>query len=128
MTSTAWSTRSIASTGRNSWASSAARALGDRPQVPAEQARTRLNGIFIQVGRTGALTPWPISEPINVGGVVVARATLHNADEIDGWTCAGDMVIVQRAGDVIPQVLGYVPEERPKKTEKFRFPTHARAP
>jgi DNA ligase (NAD+) len=87
-------------------------------------ATTRLNKIMIRVGRTGALNPWAIMEPVEVGGVTISRATLHNEEDINRKDIReGDDVIVQRAGDVIPQIVGPAGPHR-RGTKPFTMPTH----
>ena len=92
-------------------------------KFPPRQATTVIKDIVVQVGRTGVLTPVAIMEPVHVGGVEVKRATLHNQDEIDKKDVRiGDTVIVQRAGDVIPEVVAVVKERRTGKERPFRMP------
>ena len=92
-------------------------------KYPAQEQMTRLNGIEIQVGRTGKLTPVAKLEPVFVGGTTVSNATLHNVFELrrKGVRC-GDTIIVRRAGDVIPEVVGRVPGDRPAYVPNFRMP------
>jgi len=108
------------------------RRLGETARAPrwalaakfeARQETSVVKDIMVGVGRTGALTPVAVLEPVEIGGVVVKRATLHNEDEVKRKDIRiGDTVIVQRAGDVIPEVVKFIPEKRPKSTRPFKMP------
>ncbi|MBS0227807.1 MAG: NAD-dependent DNA ligase LigA [Proteobacteria bacterium] len=92
-------------------------------KFPAQEQATLLESIETSVGRTGAVTPWALMRPVQVGGVTVTRATLHNADHVARLDVRnGDTVIVRRAGDVIPEVVQVVPDQRPPGTQPWRMP------
>jgi len=94
-------------------------------KFPTEQATTIVEDIKLQLGRTGVLTPVAVLRPVNVGGVTVSRCTLHNEDEIKRLDVRiGDTVVIQRAGEVIPQVVQVLKDLRTGKEKKYRFPTH----
>nr|WP_298120187.1 NAD-dependent DNA ligase LigA [uncultured Pseudoxanthomonas sp.] len=93
-------------------------------KFPAQEQMTVLDSIEVNVGRTGAVTPWALMQPVHVGGVTVTRATLHNADQVARLDVRnGDTVIIRRAGDVIPEVVGVVLERRPASTQPWQMPT-----
>jgi len=93
-------------------------------KFPAQQATTVIEKIEISVGRTGALTPTALLDPVEIAGATISRATLHNADEIERLDVReGDSVLIERAGDVIPHILRVIREKRPPRTKPFSFPS-----
>jgi len=94
-------------------------------KFPARQATTKIKKIEVQVGRTGALTPIAILEPVKLSGITISRSTLHNEDEIKRKDIrVGDYVLVERSGDVIPKVISVMKEKRTRKEKKFAFPSN----
>ena len=93
-------------------------------KFPAEQSTTVLKDVHFQIGRTGVITPVAILDPVRIAGTTVSRATLHNEDQINRLDVRiGDTVIVQKAGDIIPEIVGVIQNLRPKEAKKFRWPT-----
>ena len=93
-------------------------------KFPARQATTKIKGIFVQVGRTGALTPVAVLEPVKLSGITISRSTLHNENEIKRKDIRiGDYVLIERSGDVIPKVVSIMKERRTGKEKKFVFPS-----